>query len=169
MIWVDLILAAIILFGGISGFRQGFVLAILSFLAILLGVLGGFKLMGMAMLELEQRFDIDQTFLPYVAFAVVFIAIVIGVNLLGQLVKASISKTVLGAIDNVAGALVGLLKTAFMLSIVLWIWDSINLNFDPHRGTQWHDGSVLYPYVAGFAPKVTAWLSEIFPVFKDLF
>jgi membrane protein required for colicin V production len=142
---------------------------LISFLAIVLGVLGGFKLMGTAMLALEERFHIDETFLPYISFAVVFVIIVILVSFLGRIIKISIQKTFLGAVDQAAGALLGLLKTAFMLSIVIWIIESIDIDLHPHHDNHWGDNSFLYPLIAGFAPKVTSWLSEIFPVFRDIF
>jgi uncharacterized membrane protein required for colicin V production len=50
---VDLTLSIIILVGAYSGFRDGFRAELFSLLTIFLGVLFGFKLMGMAMVYLE--------------------------------------------------------------------------------------------------------------------
>jgi membrane protein required for colicin V production len=162
---IDIALGIIILIGAYSGFKEGFLMELFSFLAVLLGVLGGFKLMGWAMILLADRFNVDQKVLPYVAFAVVFIAIVIAVRLLGNLIKVSIDKSFLGRIDQVAGAILGFFKTAFLLSVLLWILDSLRIDL-PHR---WTADSWVYPKVAGFAPVITGWISEFFPVFKDVF
>lgn len=162
---VDIVLCIIILIGAYTGYKEGFLMALFSFLAILLGVLGGFKLMGWAMVLLADKFNIDQKILPYIAFAVVFILIVIGVRLLGNLVKVSLDKTFLGRIDQVAGGALGLLKTAFLLSVAIWIVDSLRFHF-PQK---WTDDSWLFPKVAAFAPAITSWLGKIFPVFKDIF
>jgi membrane protein required for colicin V production len=103
--------------------------------------------------------------LPYFAFGAVFALIVIAVNLLGKLISASIDKTFLGSADKVAGAVLGLFRSAFMFSIVLWIVDSLKFKFL----TQWTDGSRLYPMVANIAPKFADWISGFFPFFRDVF
>lgn len=136
-----------------------------SFLAILLGVLGGFKLMGWAMLNLADHFNVDKKVLPYVAFGVVFIAIVILVRILGNMIKLSLDKSFLGRVDQVAGGLLGVLKTVFLLSVAIWLIDSLRFNFP----SNWTDDSWLFPKVATFAPTVTAWIGEWFPIFRDVF
>jgi membrane protein required for colicin V production len=140
-------------------------MSLFSLLAIILGVLGGFKLMGWAMILLAREFNIDKVVLPYIAFAVVFVAIVIAVRLLGNLIKLSIDKSFLGSADQIAGGFLGIFKTIFLLSVFLWIIDSLRIDL-PEK---WVSDSWLYPKVVGFAPVITSWISEIFPVFRDVF
>jgi membrane protein required for colicin V production len=161
----DIALCAMILLGAYGGYKEGFLMTLFSFLAIILGVLGGFKLMGWAMLFLADEFNVDQKVLPYIAFGVVFIAIVIIVKLLGNMLKLSIDKSFLGRVDQVAGSILGFFKTAFLLSVALWIVDSLNFNLPEN----WTEDSWILPKVAVFAPAVTSWISEIFPVFRDVF
>lgn len=161
---IDIALALFILLGAYQGYKAGFLLEMFSLFAVVLGVLGGFKLMGWAMVLLSNKFNVDEKVLPYIAFGVVFLLIVVTVNLLGKLIKASADKSFLGRIDQAAGGILGMLKTTFMLSIVLWIVDSLKFKFISH----WIEGSWLYPMVAGFAPKITDWISELLPVFKDV-
>ena len=151
--------------GAFSGYRQGFLMALFSFAALLLGVLGAFKLLGYAMIFLEDQFSVSKTILPYVAFAIVFIAIVIGVRLLGRLIKVSIDKTFLGRLDQVAGAALGLLKAAFLLSVAIWILRALHVNLP----NQWARDSWLFPMIEAFAPKITLWLGEYMPFLKDIF
>jgi membrane protein required for colicin V production len=162
--WIDILLGGILLLGAIRGYREGFVMEIISLLAIFLGVLAGFKLLGNAMILLNSRFDINQSILPYVAFAVVFLIIVIVVNLFGKLIKASIGKSFLGGIDQLLGAVVGLIKGVFMLSVVLWILDSMKLEFL----NQFNQRSKLLSVIAEIAPQITSWVGSIFPFFEDI-
>ena len=136
-----------------------------SFAALLLGVLGAFKLLGSAMIFLDDQFQISKTLLPYVAFALVFIAIVIAVRLLGKLIKLSIDKTFLGSLDRAAGAVLGLLKASFLLSVALWILRSLTLQLP----AGWTADSWLLPRVEAFAPQVAVWLGEYIPFFRDIF
>ncbi len=162
---IDIALCLIILIGAFFGYKQGFLMELFSFLAIVLGVLGAFKLMGWAIVMLSNQFEIDQKILPYVAFAVVFIAIVIIVRLIGNMIKLSIDKSFLGRVDQISGAVLGFFKTAFLLSVGLWIIDSLRFKI-PER---WSEDSWILPKISGFAPLITSWIAEIFPIFEDVF
>lgn len=162
---LDLILLILFVVGIVSGYRKGFLITLFSLLAIFLGILAGFKLMGAAMLTLNDHYVIDDKILPYVAFAVVFFIVLLVVNLLGKVLKSTLDKTLLGSVDQLAGGGLGLLKTAFIISILFWIMDSLSID----ALYKWSEGSWLYPYTAGFAPAVTEWVGDFFPVFSDLF
>lgn len=162
---IDIALIMIFLLGAYGGYREGFLMELFSFLAIVLGVLGGFKLMGQAMILLNNKFNVDKVVLPYIAFGVVFIIIVIVVTLLGRLLKASIDKNFLGRVDQAAGALLGMLKVTFLVSVAIWIMNSLRVD----TLDRWTEGSRLYPKVASFAPMVTNVISKFVPVFKDIF
>ena len=161
----DILLVVLVLLGAWSGYREGFLMELISLIAIILGVLGGFKLMGLGMLFLEDKFNADKSTLPYLSFTVIFIIIVILVRLLGNFVKHSIDKSFLGTIDQAMGAALGAFKTLFMLSIVIWIMDS--LKFSPK--TAWIEGSWFYPFTALLAPRTADWIGGFIPIFKEIF
>lgn len=160
----DAFLLIVLLFGAVGGYRQGFLMEVISFIAILLGILGAFKLLGNAMLMIGTNFKISNSILPYVAFAVVFVLIVIVVSLLGKVIKSSIDKSFLGRVDQAMGGLVGMLKAAFLLSIIIWILDSMNIGFLE----RWFEKSALYAPIAGIAPTITSWISKMIPAFGDI-
>jgi membrane protein required for colicin V production len=162
---LDIALVIILLGGAYGGYKDGFILSLFSLFAIILGLLGGFKLMGWAMVFLADQYNVDQKVLPYLAFALVFLIIVISVSLLGRLIKVAVNKSILGQFDQIIGALLGVIKMGFMISIALWISDSLKINF-PER---WTANSWLHPITAGFAPKIADWIDDILPVFKDIF
>ena len=162
---IDIGLLALILIGGFIGYREGFLMELFSLAALILGVLGAFKLMGYAIIWLAAQFEISETFLPYVAFAVVFIVILIAVRLLGKIIKVSIDKTFLGRIDQAAGAALGVLKAVFLLSVSLWILDALDFDLPEN----WTSDSWVLPRVESFAPRVTMWLAEYIPFFRDIF
>jgi membrane protein required for colicin V production len=114
---------------------------------------------------LTRHYAIDEKILPYAAFGAVFLIVVVLVSLLGKLLKSSIDKTTLGNADQVLGGGLGIIRTAFMASVVLWIIHSVNAEYT----NQWSENSWLYPMVAKFAPATTKWIGEMFPVFSELF
>lgn len=162
---VDILLILIIIFGAYKGYQEGFLMTLVSLLAIILGVLGGFKLMGYTMVLLADKFNVDNTVLPYISFGIVFLLIVLLVSLAGRSLKASMDKNFLGRIDQAAGAALGLLKVVFMASVLIWIISSLKIS--PKES--WIENSWLYPKIAVFAPRLTSWIGKLLPVFKDIF
>lgn len=165
MSWIDFGFIVFLIFGITRGYRQGFLMELFSLLGVVLGILAGFKLMGIAIIYLSDSLDIDDKYLPYVAFVLVFIAVLILVSLVGRLLRASIDKSFLGRMDEIAGAALGAVKTVFILSVMMWILSS----FNPAMHEHWTADSELVPYVEPFAPTVTGWVGEIFPSVKDIF
>jgi len=162
--FVDIILAIIILGGAFSGYKNGSVTSLFSLVAIILGMLLGFKLMGSAMVLLARTYNVDEKVLPYLAFGIVFVIIVIVVNIIGRFIKASIDKPILGGADRIVGAILGMVHTLFSLSIMLWIADSLRIKIPE----AWVANSWLQPKTATFAPKVANWIGEFLPIFRDV-
>jgi membrane protein required for colicin V production len=161
---VDITLAIVILVGAYSGFRDGFRVELFSLIAVFLGVLFGFKLMGVTMVYLEEEFFIDEFALPYIAFGAVFFLIIFCVNLVAKILMDKFKKPLLGLADPYAGAVFGLLRTTFMLSLVLWLLDSLKLHFPE----DWVGDSWVFPMVAHFAPDTFEAVGNIIPLFSDI-
>ncbi|MBL6449731.1 CvpA family protein [Fulvivirga sp. 29W222] len=162
---LDIILLVPLAYGAYRGFKKGFLLEVIAILAFVLAVIGGFKLLHLGMNFLDQHFNISGELLPYVAFILIFIVIILLVNLLGKLVKKVVDMTLLGSVDNLAGAILSVLKWAFGISIVLWLSNSFGVEI-PHLYTE---ESWLYPYILPFAPAVVEHFSALVPFAHDLF
>lgn len=162
---IDIALLVVILIGAYKGYKDGFLMGLVTLLALVLGVFGAFKLMGAGMIFLQEEFNADKVLLPYLAFIIIFILIVVLVTWMGRTVRNSIDKTFLGRIDEVMGSFLGAFKTTFMLSVALWIADS--LKYSP--GKEWTEGSWLYPFTAHLAPELAGWMAGFLPFFREIF
>lgn len=136
-----------------------------SILALILAVIGGFKLLHEGMDFLQDKFDLSGKLLPYLSFLLIFIAIIVLVNLIGRAVKKMLDMTLLGSFDNLAGALIGVFKWAFGLSVLIWIFNYFEIN----PINQYSDEAILYPMVTSFAPSVVNYISTLLPFAEDLF
>lgn len=162
---IDIILLIPIIYGAYRGFKKGFLLEIISIVAFVLAVIGGFKLLHWGMDLLDQYFEISGQILPYVAFLLIFIAIILLINMLGKALKKIIDLTLLGAVDNIAGALLSAVKWVFGISVVLWLTST----FDIGIPKEWEEESMLYSYILPFAPAVVEFFSAVVPFAHDLF
>ena len=162
---VDIALLILAVFGAWRGHKEDFLMELILLIGIVLGIFLGFKLMGEVMLLLEEKFNVDQTTLPYISFIVIFLAVVLLVRLLGSMVKHSLDKSFLGSVDQALGAGLGIFRTLFMISVVLWILDSLKLS--PRE--EWVESSWLYPFTARLAPAIADWAGQFIPFFKEIF
>lgn len=162
---IDIALLVIILIGAYQGYKDGFLMGLITVLALVLGVFGAFKLMGAGMIFLQEEFNADKVLLPYLAFILIFVLIVVAVTWMGRAVRNSIDKTFLGRIDEVMGSFLGAFKTTFLLSVALWIADS--MKYSP--GSEWTEGSWLYPFTAHLAPELAGWIAGFLPFFREIF
>lgn len=159
----DIIILIILAVGAYSGFKKGLILEIISILAFILAIIGGFKLLHIGMEYLARAYDGFGSLLPFVAFVLLFVLILVVVNLVGKILKKIIDWTPLGVLDNFAGALIGIAKWALGISIFLWVMSSLQINF-PEFATR---NSVIMPYVSNFASQVGVFISSIFPSFNS--
>jgi membrane protein required for colicin V production len=162
---VDIILAIILAVGAYLGYRRGFLMELFFLLSIVLGIFLGFKLMRLGMEVLHQQFNADKTFLPYLSFALIFVLVMVVVIFIGRRIKNSLDDTFLGKADSLAGAILGLLKYAFCLSIIIWLVEALKIKFPEN----WNNGSQLYPITAKFAHRLSGFLGSFIPFFKEIF
>lgn len=161
----DIAIAIILAVGTFLGYKRGFLMELFFLLAIVVGVFAGFKLMGLGMDYLTQKFNADKEVLPYISFLLIFGAVLLIVIFIGGRIKKSMDKTFLGRMDEIAGAILGLMKSAFSISVLLWLIDSFKINLP----SDWVNDSVLYPFVAQVAPTVASFFGDFLPFFKETF
>lgn len=159
----DIAILGILLVAGYSGYKKGLILELIGIVAFVLAIIGGFKLLQLGMDFLSKMYDGFGNFLPFVAFLALFVLILMLVNLLGKFIKGVVHLTPFGLVDNLGGALIGIVKGTLALSILLWVMTSLNFNL-PEGLTK---NSSLLPIVSGFAGKASDFISSIFPSFKD--
>lgn len=137
----------------------------ITILAFVLAIIGGFKLLHIGVAFLNDQFGIHGQLLPYLAFVMIFIGIVLIVNLLGKSLKTVLNMTLLGSVDNIAGAVIAILKWSFGISVIFWLTNSFGM-LPP---ASWTDGSILYPFLITWAPQVVGAFSHVLPFADDLF
>ena len=162
---LDLILLIPLLIGAYTGYKRGLIMELVGIIALIIAVLGAFKLLHTGIEFLSKYIPEYSNFIPFIAFIGIFIGILILVNMLGHATKKFLDLTILGVFDNFAGAIIGIFKWAFLVSIVLWLSLQVNLVV-PNALTE---KSILYPHIVGLAPKVGEYISAIFPFASDLF
>ena len=153
MNYLDIILGVFLLLGLYKGIKNGLLLELASLLALILGVYGAIHFSFYAADYLKDRVEWEPATLNLIAFAVTFIVIVLVITLTGKLLTKLAKLIMLGILNKILGAVFGLLKSAFILSVLLMFINSITARFNLIQ-EETKEGSVLYPFVEPIAPLV---------------
>ncbi len=126
MNWVDFIIIAILGFGLIQGFMDGLIIEVAELAALVLGIWGSIHFSGWTAARLSGWFDIQTAWVGIIAFALTFIAIVVGINLLGKLIDTFLKAVALGIFVRILGAIFGIAKYTLILSVIFVFLNTIN-------------------------------------------
>jgi membrane protein required for colicin V production len=150
---IDIILIAIFIFAGFHGYRKGFVNQLASLVGLLLGIWGAIKFSHFTAGLMAEHLNITTEYLPLIAFAVTFVIIVIAVHFLGTLVEGLFEMAFLGFANSILGVVFGVLKTAFILSVILVIMEKTDtkINILPNDIAE---RSIFYRPIARLAPSI---------------
>lgn len=150
--------------GAIKGIQRGFIVAIFSIVAIVVGIAAAMKLSTVAADYIDDSVNVSAKWLPIVSFLLVFIVVVIVVRLLANVIQKTIEIAFLGWVNRIAGAVLYILLYTIVFSVLLFFAEQIQL-----VKKETIADSVVYPWVEPVGPYVINGFGQIVPWFKDMF
>ena len=142
---LDIILLVPLLWGLVRGFMKGFILQLAGIAAYLLAIIGATHLSGMAANLGNSVFGWHSGHAKLIAFAVLFVIIVVLVFLLARMMEKAVKATGLSVVNKISGSLLGCVKFFLIFGSLLYFTNAAEgyINIIPSEYT---NGSVLYPY-----------------------
>ena len=159
MNYLDIIFLVPLLFALYRGFKKGMIHMVASLAALVLGIFGAIRLRPMFASLLDSIFDISPDYMNVIAFSVAFVSIVLVVHLVAFVVEKLIKAVALNLVNRLLGMGIGLLVTAFVLSMILWPVNQVNSEKQIIRPER-IEGSILYKPLSAFAPAVFPYLKK---------
>ncbi|MCK4629970.1 MAG: CvpA family protein [Bacteroidales bacterium] len=168
MNYIDLIIAIPLVWGIFVGFKNGLIIEVASLAALLLGIFGAIHFSDLTANFLVTKLNITTQYINLIAFAVTFVGIVILVHLLAKMVDKLVKAVALGFVNRLLGMVFGLVKYAFIISIILVIINAVNRNMT-FISKEKIENSILYKPLSDFAPGIFPYLDfqEIKKDIKD--
>lgn len=163
MSYFDIFLGVIFLLGAIKGYIKGLIVEIFSFLAFFIGLFVSIKLTVPIAKVIFEGSDYFQA-LTVGVFIALFLIVIVVINLAAKIIKKAVDLTFIGFFDNILGSIAAIFKWAFMISMVIWVLDSVGFNLP----AEWIEGSIFYAHVEGLGPVVFRWLADLLPFIKDM-
>ncbi|MDT0649415.1 CvpA family protein [Autumnicola edwardsiae] len=148
---VDIVLALILLYGAVRGFFRGILAEIASLVGIVLGIYGAIRFSHILSDLLENYVDWDMQYVNLLSFAITFFIILFLVALAGKILTNIAAFAALGIVNKILGAGFGLLKVAFLTSVIIMFFKSTNEEIDLIQEEALEE-SKLYEPVERIAP-----------------
>lgn len=150
---IDIAIIIFILWGAINGFIKGFVVQIVTLIALILGVWAGAAFYVPIGEHLSKWLSLNGKLIQVIAFTLIFVAVLIIMYYISKLLTNMMGKSVLGRLNRIGGILFGMAKMAFIVSVLIVIIQK----FDPKHKvltTEQTNGSALFKPVSGIAPAI---------------
>ena len=161
---IDIVFLLLLLLSIIKGYSRGLIIAVVSFLAIFIGLAAAMKLSVIVAGWLGANTNIAKEWLPFIAFGLVMIGVIILVRWLAGLLEKSIECAMLGWFNKLAGIALYIFLYITFFSIILFYATQMALLKNETIAS-----SKIYPYIEPLAPKVMNVLSSALPFFKNMF
>lgn len=158
---VDIILGCLILYAIYRGLKNGLFVELASFLSLIIGIYVTIKFSSIMRDFLVNSMSWSPKYISIVAFALTFLAVVAGIHLLAKVFTGITSFAYLGWLNKLVGAVFSVLKTIVALSIVLNLFQKINVN-GIIASKETLDASIFYNPIQEIS-------SDVFPSLEKLF
>lgn len=159
MNYIDAILAVPLLWFTYKGFNKGLIIELATLIALLLGIYVSAHFSDYTADFLRQNLDFHSQYMSIISFSLTFVGVVFLVMIFGKSLEKVINVLLLGFVNKLLGGLFGLIKVAFIISILLFIFTTFSIE-DKLIKKELQDESLLYPIVKAIAPAV-------FPVIEE--
>jgi membrane protein required for colicin V production len=160
---IDIIAILIIVMAIFKGLRDGLVVAIFSLLAYIIGLTLAVKFSDVVATWLGGNINVSERWLPILAFALVFIVVVLLVRLGAKAIEGVLKIAMLGWLNRIGGVLLYMLLYIFILSVILFYAEKGNM-IKPET----IEASVTYEHIKPVGPAVMDALGTVIPAFKDM-
>lgn len=118
---VDLVLIIILIAGAVHGFVKGFFVEFASVAALVLGVLCALLFSAYLRTWLSGLVSWRPETIKVLAFLLIFVSVVITVHLIANALEKFVRAIAMGPLSRVGGAVFGVIKTAFIISFLMYV------------------------------------------------
>jgi membrane protein required for colicin V production len=161
---IDIIFGILLIFAAIKGYKRGFIIALFSAIALIVGIAAALKFSTIMATIVENHISVSTRWIPTVSFVLVFLLAVILVNWGGKLIEKTFKIALLGWLNRLGGILLYIALYTLIFSVLLFYAEKINI-----LNIETTNVSKVYPYIKPLGPKVIDGFGKFIPIFKDMF
>lgn len=147
MVGLDLVIVVFCAFLVAKGIWKGFVKEIAGIVAVIGGVAVSF--LFHAQVQPYISAFVGEKYIQLVSYVIIFLGFYLIVMILGKLLDKILRSIMLGGINRVLGALFGLIKACFWLTLLTFAYTKIHVGIGFNHPV-WVTDSICYPFLLDF-------------------
>lgn len=161
---IDIAVVVLLAMALIKGYSRGLIVAVFSFFAYLIGLAAALKLSALVAKWLGDNVNISQQWLPVVAFALVFIGVVLLVHMGARAIETGLKIVLMNWVNRLGGMIFFVILYLMIGSVLLFYAEQLKWITPEMTKT-----SQTYPVLKPWAPEIINGLSKVLPFFQSLF
>ena len=154
MNYLDIIIGIILILFAIVGLRNGIIREAFSLAAFIGGIYGAMRLSDMVGHWLGKIINVSPEWMSVISFIIVFVALALLINWLGNWLAQLVESISLGFIDKLGGVVFGIAKGFLLVGIIILLLDFFGIKDTLNKETC--ESSKLYKS----SEKVATWIYE---------
>ncbi len=160
MSFIDIVFAVLLCIALYKGIKNGLFVELASLLALVLGIYIAIKFSHIIRGFLEAKVSWEPKYIEITSFALTFLVVVVVIHLSTKLLTKVAEFAFAGWLNKLAGGLFSCLKTLLALSVVILVFEKININYSLVQ-KETLDESIFYNPTKEFSayiyPKIEEW------------
>lgn len=161
---IDLIFLFVAIGAILKGLHRGLIVAIFSFLALIVGLAAAIKFSAILAESLRSTFHPNSRWVLLFSFILIFAVVVYLVHRVAEWMETLIDLAFLGWLSRLAAALLYFALYAAIYSVLLFYGSRSGIVSQHQIHT-----SRLYPYIEPWGPTILNTLGKLAPFFRNLF
>jgi len=161
---IDVIFVILMILAVIQGYRRGFIIAVFSFVAIIVGLAAALKLSTVVAGRIGHAVKVSEKWLPILSFLVVFVVVVLLIRLGARVIQRITETVMLGWFNRLAGIILYAAIYITIFSIFLFYAGQMKIISSETVGA-----SISYPFIQPWGPKAIDAIGTVIPFFKNMF
>jgi membrane protein required for colicin V production len=171
MSFLDIVLGSLLLFAIYNGLKKGLFVELASLISLVVGIFIAIKFSYIMQTFISSYVTWSPKIIQITAFGLTFLLVIISIHTLAKVFTSIADFAYLGWLNKLGGASFSVLKTVLMLSIVLNLFQKININnFIAKKETL--DNSMFFNPIQDVSefiyPSLNNWYEVVKTKTKDL-
>jgi membrane protein required for colicin V production len=156
----DIIILLCFLPAIVRGIMKGFIEQAVGLVSLVLGAWLAYKFSTVVAEWLQPYFNVSETVMNVISFAVIMVAVVLVLFVLGKILAGVTKLVMLGWLDRLLGLVFALLVAGLFTGIGIILFDTLNVKYELVDNAVL-DESVLYAPIRDIAYMVFPYLKEL--------
>ena len=160
---IDVVILVLLGLGAYEGYKKGLLMSLIGIFGFVLAIVLGIYFMEFVGNWLATETEQKALALPVVAFLLIFFGTLFLIHIAGRAFKKMLGLVLLGGLDSLGGAVLGIVRTGFFISLLVWVLGKLELESIKN----WQADSEYLAYIEPLTPEVLELLDPILPSVKD--